>query len=97
MIPVVMNISNVEFAKTTDLKFSKNLQKKLVDEREYASLMEKVRMTGMTKPLLVERITNKVLSGNLLLLIALELGLSYIPVVYTDLRSNLNRVLRPVA
>jgi hypothetical protein len=92
-----MNVSNVEFAKTTDLKFSKNLQKKLVDEREYASLMEKVRMTGMTKPLLVERITNKVLSGNLLLLIALELGLSYIPVVYTDLRSNLNRVLRPVA
>lgn len=92
-----MNVSNIEFAKTTDLQFSKNLQNKLVDEREYASLMEKVRMTGMTKPLLVERITNKVLSGNLLLLIALELGFSYIPVVYTDLRSNLNRVLRPVA
>lgn len=92
-----MNVSNIEFAKTTDLQFSKNLQNKLVDEREYASLMEKVRMTGMTKPLLVERITNKVLSGNLLLLIALELGLSYIPVVYTDLRSNLNTVLRPVA
>lgn len=92
-----MNVSNIEFAKTTDLQFNKNLQNKLVDEREYASLMEKVRMTGMTKPLLVERITNKVLSGNLLLLIALELGISYIPVVYTDLRSNLNRVLRPVA
>ena len=92
-----MNVSNIEFAKTTDLQFNKNLQNKLVDEREYASLMEKVRMTGMTKPLLVERITNKVLSGNLLLLIALELGFSYIPVVYTDLRSNLNRVLRPVA
>jgi len=92
-----MNVSNIEFVKTTNLQFSKNLQNKLVDESEFNSLMEKVRMTGMTKPLLVERITNKVLSGNLLLLIALELGLSYIPVVYTDLRSNLNRVLRSVA
>jgi len=59
--------------------------------------MEIVRKTGMVKPLLVERISNKVLSDNLLLLISMELGITHVPVIFTDLKSKQNQVLHPVA
>ena len=88
-----LKISRIEFVKVTDLRF--NTKARI--ETDFQSVLESVKENGMSKPLLVERITNKVLSGNLLLLVALELGITYVPVVYTDLKSQQNQVLRSVA
>ncbi len=88
-----MKVSSIEFVKVTDLRF--NTKARI--ETDIQSVLERVKEEGMSKPLLVERITNKVLSGNLLLLVALELGITYVPVVYTDLKSQQNQVLRSVA
>jgi ParB-like chromosome segregation protein Spo0J len=88
-----LKISRIEFVKVTDLRF--NTKARI--ETDFQSVLERVKENGMSKPLLVERITNKVLSGNLLLLIALELGITHVPVVYTDLKSQQNQVLRSVA
>ncbi len=88
-----LKISRIEFVKVTDLRF--NTKARI--ETDFQSVLESVKENGMSKPLLVERITNKVLSGNLLLLIALELGITHVPVVYTDLKSQQNQVLRSVA
>ena len=88
-----MKVSSIEFVKVSDLRF--NPKAKI--EHDFQSTLERVRETGMSKPLMVERITNKVISGNLLLLIALELGITHVPVIYTDLNSKQNQVLRPVA
>jgi ParB-like chromosome segregation protein Spo0J len=88
-----LKVSSIEFVKVTDLRF--NTKARI--ETDFQSVLEKVKENGMSKPLLVERITNKVLSGNLLLLIALELGITHVPVVYTDLKSQQNQVLRSVA
>jgi hypothetical protein len=88
-----MKVSSIEFVKVTDLRF--NIKARI--ETDFQSVLEKVKENGMSKPLLVERITNKVLSGNLLLLVALELGITHVPVVYTDLKSQQNQVLRSVA
>ena len=89
----IMKVSNIEFVKVSDLRF--NPKAKI--EQDFQSTLKRVRETGMSKPLLVERMTNKVLSGNLLLLIALELGITHVQVVFTDLNSKQNQVLRPVA
>lgn len=88
-----MKVSSIEFVKVTDLRF--NTKARI--EADFQSVLERVKENGMSKPLLVERITNKVLSGNLLLLVALELGITHVPVVYTDLKSQQNQVLRSVA
>ena len=88
-----MKVSCIEFVKVSDLRF--NPMAKI--EQDFQSTLKRVRETGMSKPLLVERMTNKVLSGNLLLLIALELGITHVQVVFTDLNSKQNQVLRPVA
>jgi ParB-like chromosome segregation protein Spo0J len=88
-----MKVSSIEFVKVTDLRF--NTKARI--ETDFQSVLERVKENGMSKPLLVERITNKVLSGNLLLLVALELGITHVPVVYTDLKSQQNQVLRSVA
>lgn len=88
-----MKVSCIEFVKVSDLRF--NPKAKI--EQDFQSTLKRVRETGMSKPLLVERMTNKVLSGNLLLLIALELGITYVPVIYTDLKSKENHVLHLVA
>ena len=88
-----MKVSSIEFVKVTDLRF--NTKARI--EMDFQSVLERVKENGMSKPLLVERITNKVLSGNLLLLVALELGITHVPVVYTDLKSQQNQVLRSVA
>jgi len=88
-----LKVSSIEFVKVSDLRFNSKAQVK----SDFQSVLEKVKENGMSKPLLVERITNKVLSGNLLLLIALELGITHVPVVYTDLKSQQNQVLRSVA
>lgn len=88
-----MKVSCIEFVKVSDLRF--NPKAKI--EQDFQSTLKRVRETGMSKPLLVERMTNKVLSGNLLLLIALELGITHVQVVFTDLNSKQNQVLRPVA
>ena len=88
----IMKVSNIEFVKVSDLRF--NPKAKI--EQDFQSTLERVRETGMSKPLMVERITNKVLSGNLLL-IALELGITHVPVIYTDLKSKENQVLLSVA
>jgi len=88
-----MKVSSIEFVKVTDLRF--NTKARI--ETDFQSVLERVKENGMSKPLLVERITNKVLSGNLLLLVALELGITHVPVVYTDLKSKENQVLLSVA
>ena len=88
-----MKVSSIEFVKVTDLRF--NIKARI--ETDFQSVLERVKENGMSKPLLVERITNKVLSGNLLLLVALELGITHVHVIYTDLNSKQNQVLRPVA
>ena len=88
-----MKVSSIEFIKVTDLRF--NTKARI--ETDFQSVLERVKENGMSKPLLVERITNKVLSGNLLLLVALELGITHVPVVYTDLKSKENQVLLSVA
>jgi hypothetical protein len=88
-----LKVSSIEFVKVTDLRF--NTKARI--ETDFQSVLERVKEKGMSKPLLVERITNKVLSGNLLLLVALELGITHVPVVYTDLKSQQNQVLRSVA
>jgi ParB-like chromosome segregation protein Spo0J len=88
-----LKVSPIEFVKVSDLRF--NTKARI--ETDFQSVLEKVKENGMSKPLLVERITNKVLSGNLLLPIALELGITHVPVVYTDLKSQQNQVLRSVA
>jgi ParB-like chromosome segregation protein Spo0J len=88
-----LKVSSIEFVKVTDLRF--NTKARI--ETDFQSVLERVKENGMSKPLLVERITNKVLSGNLLLLVALELGITHVPVVYTDLKSKENQVLLSVA
>jgi hypothetical protein len=88
-----LKVSSIEFVKVTDLRF--NTKARI--ETDFQSVLERVKENGMSKPLLVERITNKVLSGNLLLLVALELGITHVLVVYTDLKSQQNQVLRSVA
>lgn len=99
-IPVymkTMKVSSIEFVGVNSLRFNQRVQVGQFTESEYQEQKEMVRETGMVKPLLVERITNKVLSGNLLLLIAMELGITHVPVIFTDLKSKQNQVLRPVA
>lgn len=99
-IPVymkTMKVSSIEFVGVNSLRFNQRVQVGQFIESEYQEQKEMVRKTGMVKPLLVERITHKVLSGNLLLLIAMELGRTHVPVVFTDLKSKQNQVLRPVA
>jgi hypothetical protein len=91
----VVKSTPIEFVKIQKLRF--NQVSRSITEVEYQLLKEKVRETGMSKPLLVERITNKVLSGNLLLLIAFELGLTHLPVVYRDLNSSKSQYLLSVA
>jgi ParB-like chromosome segregation protein Spo0J len=86
-------VSSIEFVKVSDLRF--NTKARI--ETDFHSVLESVKENGISKPLLVERITNKVLSGNLLLLIALELGITHVPVVYSDLKSIQNQVLRSAA
>ena len=93
VIMKTLKVSSIEFVKVTDLRF--NTKARI--ETDFQSVLERVKENGMSKPLLVERITNKVLSGNLLLLIALELGITHVPVVYTDLKSKENQVLLSVA
>jgi hypothetical protein len=88
-----MKVSSIEFVKVSDLRF--NTKARI--ETDFHSVLESVKENGISKPLLVERITNKVLSGNLLLLIALELGITHVPVVYSDLKSIQNQVLRSAA
>ncbi len=88
-----MKVSSIEFVKVSDLRF--NTKARI--EKDFHSVLESVKENGISKPLLVERITNKVLSGNLLLLIALELGITHVPVVYSDLKSIQNQVLRSAA
>jgi hypothetical protein len=88
-----LKVTRIEFVKVSDLR----MNTKARIETDFQSVLEKVKENGMSKPLLVEMITNKVLSGNLLLLIALELGITHVPVVYTDLKSQQNQVLRSVA
>lgn len=92
-----MKVSSIEFVGVNSLRFNQRVQFGQFTESEYQEQKEMVRKTGMFKPLLVERITNKVLSGNLLLLIAMELGITHVPVIFTDLKSKQNQVLRPVA
>ena len=91
----VLKSTPIEFVKIQKLRL--NQVSRSITEGEYQLLIEKVRETGMSKPLLVERITNKVLSGNLLLLIAFELGLTHLPVIYMDLNSSKYQELRSVA
>lgn len=91
----VIKSTPIESVKIQKLRF--NQVSKSITEGEYQILKEEVRETGMSKPLLVERITNKVLSGNLLLLIAFELGLTHLPVIYMDLNSSKDQELRSVA
>ena len=74
-----LKVSSIEFVKVTDLRFNTNAR----IETDFQSFLERVKENGMSKPLLVEKITNKVLSGNLLLLVSLELGITHVPVVYT--------------
>jgi hypothetical protein len=88
-----MKVSSIELVKVTDLRF--NTKARI--ETDFQSVLKSVKENGISKPLLVERITNKVLSGNLLLLIALELGITHVPVVYSDLKSIQNQVLRSAA
>ena len=88
-----LKVSSIEFVKVSDLRFNSKAQV----ESDFQSVLERVKENGMSKPLLVERITNKVLSGNLLLLVSLELGITHVPVVYTDLKSQQNQMLRSVA
>jgi ParB-like chromosome segregation protein Spo0J len=88
-----MKVSSIEFVKVSDLRF--NTKARI--ETDFQSVLESVKENGISKPLLVERITNKVLSGNLLLLIALELGITHVPVVYSDLKAIQNQVLRSAA
>ena len=88
-----IKVSSIEFVKVSDLRF--NTKARI--ETDFQSVLESVKENGISKPLLVERITNKVLSGNLLLLIALELGITHVPVVYSDLKSIQNQVLRSAA
>jgi len=92
-----IKVSSIEFVGVNSLRFNQRVRVGQFTESEYQVQKEMVRETGMVKPLLVERISNKVLSGNLLLLIAMELGITHVPVVFTDLKSKQNRVLRPVA
>jgi hypothetical protein len=92
-----IKVSSIEFVGVNSLRFNQSVRVDQFTESEYQEQKEMVRETGMVKPLLVERISNKVLSGNLLLLIAMELGITHVPVIFTDLKSKQNRVLRPVA
>ena len=92
-----MKVSIIEFVGVNSLRFNQRVQFGQFTESEYQEQMEIVRKTGMVKPLLVERISNKVLSGNLLLLIAFEMGLTHVPVVYADFKPQTNRILRSVA
>ena len=92
-----IKVSSIEFVRVNSLRFNQRVQLGQFTESEYQEQKEMVRKTGMVKPLLVERITNKVLSGNLLLLIAMEIGITHVPVIFTDLKSKQKRVLRPVA
>ena len=93
----VVKSTSIVLVKIQKLRFNQGLKSEMFTESEYQSLKEKVRETGISKPLLVERISNKVLSGNLLLLIAFELGLTHLPVIYMDLNSSKYQELRSVA
>ena len=92
-----MKVSSVEVVKTNSLRFNTQVAERSFTEQEYLEQKEKMRNSGITSPLVVERVTQKVLSGNLLLLIAFEMGLSHVPVVYADFKSQTNRNLRSVA
>ena len=92
-----MKVSIIEFVGVNSLRFNQRVQFGQFTESEYQEQMEIVRKTSMVKPHLVERISNKVLSGNLLLLIAFEMGLTHVPVVYADFKPQTNRILRSVA
>lgn len=48
----IMKVSNIEFVKVSDLRF--NPKAKI--EQDFQSTLKRVRETGMSKPLLVERI-----------------------------------------
>lgn len=92
-----MKVSGVEVVKLDSLRFNPHVAERSFTEKEYLEQKEKMRNSGITSPFVVERVTQKVLSGNLLLLIAFEMGLTHVPVVYTDFKPQTNRILRSVA
>lgn len=89
--------SGIEFVSINKLKFNPTAVCNDLTINNYEQFKKQLKETGISKPLLVERITNKVLSGNLLLLIALELGIKNLPVIYLDHNSKKNQVTRSVA
>jgi ParB-like chromosome segregation protein Spo0J len=100
ILPVEMKTiktSGIEFVSINKLKFNPTAVCNELTINNYEEFKKQLSETGISKPLLVERITNKVLSGNLLLLIALELGIKNLPVIYLDHNSKKNQATRSVA
>ena len=50
----------------------------------YDEMRSNIEMFGIIEPLIVETGTNKIISGNIRLDIALELGLTEVPIIYQD-------------
>ena len=89
----VIKASRIEFVEVKSLIFNQKFITVNITESEYQQQKEKARSKGLSKPLLVERISNKVLSGNLLLLIALDLRITHVPVIFTDFKSTRSLML----
>jgi hypothetical protein len=58
------------------------------DPSNYEAIKTSINLLGILEPLLVNRKTNVIISGNLRLQIALELGMTEIPVIYQDVPQN---------
>lgn len=54
----------------------------------YEEIKSNIEEHGIIEPLIVDRDTNVLISGNLRLQIALELGLKKVPVIYKDVEKN---------
>jgi ParB family chromosome partitioning protein len=54
----------------------------------YEEIKKSIEEHGIIEPLIVDRATNVLISGNLRLQIALELGMKTVPVIYKDVEKS---------
>jgi DNA modification methylase len=83
-------IETVEWVETSSIKKNDVKEKIYSVDKAYDSLKISIEHFGIKEPLIVEKGTNVVISGNRRLKVATELGLPSIPVIFRELKADAN-------
>jgi hypothetical protein len=78
-------MKTVIYLSPSDLKFN-NVKQSILSStpRNYENIKSNIEKLGIIEPLIVEKETYIVISGNIRLKISIELGLSEVPVIFSD-------------